>query len=310
LVLGYKVNVRFNFRSRQTQVVTQISSAILFRVSLFNHVIIEKVLSQITNLQHVFSAKSLKRGQLPACPLPWLRAWLHFNYFKMLPQNYRGIFRVFSRVSCCNASLKKNSFGTDIICNLTRHCRLLPVRTELSVFLWHFSFDAHFLLNCYTWLNITSLLPQCTSNLARKLITESRFATKIKNKRMPCAGQRVLQRLPSFEVSCCNVIKIYCYPLIVTYWPALQWCVTCKDCVDNTMYLWLCVIYGIQKAFEGRTKTVMRPARQRLDHAAIKYHFCRRCFCLVRCLFQEIRNAKWFLEKCCVCLIVFLLSSD
>ena len=47
-----------------------------------------------------------------------------------------------------------------------------PVRIELSVFLWHFSFDTHYLLNCYSWLNITSLLPQCTSsNLTRKLIT-------------------------------------------------------------------------------------------------------------------------------------------
>jgi len=126
-------------------------------------------------------------------------------------------------------------------CNLTRHCRMLPVRTELSVFLWRFSSDIHFLLNCYTWLKITALLPLYTSsNLTRKLIAESRLATKIKNKRIPCAGQRILQRLPNLEVSCCNVIKIYYYPIIVTYWPALQWCVTCKDCVANILCLWLC----------------------------------------------------------------------
>jgi len=30
----------------------------------------------------------------------------------------------------------------------------------------------------------------------------------------------------------------------------------------------------------------------------------------VQCLFQEIRNAKLFLEKCDVCLIILFLSSD
>ena len=67
LGFGYKVNVRFNFRSRQTQAGMQVSSAILFRVPLFNRVIIEKALSQITNMKHIFSAKSLKRGKLPGC---------------------------------------------------------------------------------------------------------------------------------------------------------------------------------------------------------------------------------------------------
>jgi len=65
---GYKVNVRFNFCSWQTQAGTQVTSTILFRVSLFNQIIIEKALSQITNMEPIFSAKSLKRGQLPGCP--------------------------------------------------------------------------------------------------------------------------------------------------------------------------------------------------------------------------------------------------
>jgi len=64
LVFAYKVDVRFNFRSRQTQAGMQVSSAILF-VSLYSCVIIEKALSKITNTEHIFSAKSLKRGQLP-----------------------------------------------------------------------------------------------------------------------------------------------------------------------------------------------------------------------------------------------------
>jgi len=67
LGFAYKVNVRFNFRSRQVQASMQVSSAILFRVSLFNHVIIEKALWQIMNMEHIFSAKSLKQGQFPRC---------------------------------------------------------------------------------------------------------------------------------------------------------------------------------------------------------------------------------------------------
>jgi len=45
----------------------------------------------------------------------------------MLPNNSRGISRMSSRVCCCNASLNENSFGTNITCNLTRHCGSLPV---------------------------------------------------------------------------------------------------------------------------------------------------------------------------------------
>jgi len=47
-----------------------VSSAILFRVLLFNRIIIEKALAQITNMEHIFSAKSLKRAKEGNCWLP------------------------------------------------------------------------------------------------------------------------------------------------------------------------------------------------------------------------------------------------
>jgi len=71
----------------------QVSSAIPFHVLLFSRVVIEKALSQIVNMEHIFSAKSIKPGQ----------------------------FCMFSHVWCCNASLNNSSFGTDITCNLIRH---------------------------------------------------------------------------------------------------------------------------------------------------------------------------------------------
>jgi len=51
LFLGfdYKVSVRFNFRSRQTQAGMQVSSAILICVSLFNRIVIE---STFVNYEH------------------------------------------------------------------------------------------------------------------------------------------------------------------------------------------------------------------------------------------------------------------
>jgi len=54
LVIGYEVNICFNFCSQQTQAGMQVSSAILFRVSLFNHLLIEKALSQITNMEGAY----------------------------------------------------------------------------------------------------------------------------------------------------------------------------------------------------------------------------------------------------------------
>jgi len=100
---------------------------------------------------------------------PWFArsnlAKLHNNcYISIISKCFLRISVVFSRVWCCNASLNKDSFWMDITCNLTRHIGLLPIWIELPVFLWHFSFDTHFLLNCYTWLNVTSLLPQYTSS--------------------------------------------------------------------------------------------------------------------------------------------------
>jgi len=56
LAFGYKVNVRFNFRSQKTQAGMPVSSGVLFRVLLFNRFIIEKALSQITNSAYIFSA--------------------------------------------------------------------------------------------------------------------------------------------------------------------------------------------------------------------------------------------------------------
>jgi len=77
LGFGYKVNVCFNFCSQQMQAGMQVSSAIPFHVLLFSRVVIEKALSQIVNMEHIFSAKSIKPGQ----------------------------FCMFSHVWCCNASL-------------------------------------------------------------------------------------------------------------------------------------------------------------------------------------------------------------
>jgi len=47
---GYKVSVHFNFRSGQTQAGLHVSTSILFHVSLFNRVVIEKAFLQITNI--------------------------------------------------------------------------------------------------------------------------------------------------------------------------------------------------------------------------------------------------------------------
>ena len=59
-------------------------------------------------------------------------------------------------------------------------------------------------------------------------------------------------------------------------WPVLRWCMTCKGCVANTMYVWHCVIYGIQEAFAGRTKTILGP------HTARVPLFGPRCYELFR----------------------------
>jgi len=91
LGFGYKVNVHFNFRSKQTQAGMQVLPVILFRVSLFHRFIIQKALSQITNIEHIFSAKSVKQRQLPGCP-SWLWAWSPFNYFKIASLEFSWYF--------------------------------------------------------------------------------------------------------------------------------------------------------------------------------------------------------------------------
>jgi len=81
LGFGYQVNVCFNFRSWQMQAGMQVSLAILFRVSLFNHCMNEKALSQIMNMGRTSSVQSLWSGG--NCQVsPWFQAWLPFYYFK------------------------------------------------------------------------------------------------------------------------------------------------------------------------------------------------------------------------------------
>jgi len=113
----------------------RVSLDILFRVSLFNRLVIEKPLLQITNMEHIFSA-SLLSGGLPY----WLRVWLPFNYFKIVSLGFPVCLLVFGAVMPLNI----NSFGMDITCKLTRHwfatangeeIPFLPVRIELSVYL-------------------------------------------------------------------------------------------------------------------------------------------------------------------------------
>jgi len=83
----------------------QVSSVILFRVSLFNRVIIDKALSQITNMGGTYSVQNLFPEQLPVAL--WLRARLPFDCFKIasieFPWYFPYVF-LFSRVLCCNAS--------------------------------------------------------------------------------------------------------------------------------------------------------------------------------------------------------------
>ena len=123
----------------------QVSSAILFRVSLFNRFVIEKPLSQITNMEHIFSAKSRNHGNCPVRP-PGCGSGYSSIISKLLPCNIRGISRMFSRVWC---SLNKNFLGTDITCNPTRHSGLplLLAKNYLSTQL-----ELHFLFSSDTSL--------------------------------------------------------------------------------------------------------------------------------------------------------------
>jgi len=91
----------------------QVSSAILFLVSLFSRVIIEKALSQITNMGGIFSAKSLKREQYRLPPGCGTSDPLFQNCSPSISVLFLVCFLVFYVVM----PLNKNSFGTDITCN-------------------------------------------------------------------------------------------------------------------------------------------------------------------------------------------------
>ena len=154
LGFGYKVNVRFNFCSQQAQGGMLVSSAIPF-VSLFIHVIIEKALSLRTNMGSTFSVQSfINAGNCPVgphgCRLVTLQ--LFQNCFPRIFVVFPMCFLAFGTVMVFISKLFP--FGTDITCNLTRHCGLplllvkkyLSFQLELNfVFLSHFSFDNHFL---------------------------------------------------------------------------------------------------------------------------------------------------------------------
>jgi len=104
------------FHSQQTLAGMQVSSAILFRVSPFNRFIIEKALLHIVNMESTSPVKSpLSKGNCPFPPLVAGMVTLQF-FQNCVP----GISMVFPLCFLVN----KNSFRTDITCNLTRHCGL------------------------------------------------------------------------------------------------------------------------------------------------------------------------------------------
>jgi len=64
----YEVNVRFNFRSQQTHTGMNVLSAIPFRVA-FQSLLIEKAISQNTNMGSTSSMQSLlSGGNFPVAP--------------------------------------------------------------------------------------------------------------------------------------------------------------------------------------------------------------------------------------------------
>jgi len=88
-------------------------SAIPFRSSHFNRFIIEKALSQLTNVREhsTFSVQSLLSGG--NCPVSPLVAGL--VTLQLLQNCFPRISGMFARVWCCDASLNKNFFLSEWI---------------------------------------------------------------------------------------------------------------------------------------------------------------------------------------------------
>jgi len=98
----------------------RVSLDILFRVSLFNRLVIEKPLLQITNMEHIFSASLLSGGN---CAVALLVARL--VTLQLFQNCFPRISRVSSRVWCCNASkykLFRNGYYLQTHKTLVCHC--------------------------------------------------------------------------------------------------------------------------------------------------------------------------------------------
>jgi len=101
LGFGYEVNARFNFLGQQTQARMQVSSAILFRDAFQSLSNWESPFAKYEHGEHIFNAKSLKRGQLPGCPtLVAGLVTLHFfqNWFPRSSVVFPVCFFVFDAV--------------------------------------------------------------------------------------------------------------------------------------------------------------------------------------------------------------------
>jgi len=115
LGFGYKVDVRLFPQSADTSWHAGFISHSISCVT-FNRFIIEKALLHIMNMESTSPVKSpLSKGNCPFPPLVAGMVTLQF-FQNCVP----GISMVFPVCFLVN----KNSFRTDITCNLTRHCGL------------------------------------------------------------------------------------------------------------------------------------------------------------------------------------------
>jgi len=134
---GYEVNVRFNFRSQQTHAGMQVLSAILFRVafqSLYNW---ESPFAKYEHGEHIFNAKSLKRGQFPGCPtLVAGLVTLQFfqNWFPRSSVVFSVCFFEFGAVMPLSLNEQKLFRNGYYLHNLTRHCGLPLLFTKEYLF--------------------------------------------------------------------------------------------------------------------------------------------------------------------------------